>query len=364
MKLIECNTLQAFFAFISGKVVLIPTDTVWGFAFSPKSEEAYDKVLQLKRRNPGKNIPILTYSIDRAYRLFDNFNPRIYRLTQKYWPGSLTVIGKASENVPGHLIDGKGKIAVRVPQKPAPLDIIKALDIMPATSANISGEQNPKDLIQLSLMFQKEEFYFLNKTKYLPERPASTVIEPIGKKLTVLRKGQISPFILNDLTAMDVKYQSNDPLTIYFVCEGNTCRSPMAEYILKSKAKNIDLKLNIYSAGLKVDKKSFVYSDKTLRVIKEKYGVDIYGRPKKLSEKDIEKADLILTMDAKIYKKIQKSGGQGKTKMISEFSHKKTFVADPYGKDYEAYRRVAAELESHIDNLLKYLSSRNFTSVI
>ncbi|MBN1150995.1 Sua5/YciO/YrdC/YwlC family protein [candidate division WOR-3 bacterium] len=342
---------------------MIPTDTVWGFAFSPESKEAYEKVLKLKKRNPDKRVPILTYSIDRAYRLFDNFNPRIYGLTQKYWPGSLTVVGKASKKVPEHLVDENGKIAVRVPKKPAPLDIIKALDIMPATSANISGENNPADLSHLSSMFSKEEFHFLNKTKSLPAKPASTVIETTGKKMTVLRKGEISPFVLGDLTSMDIKYQTNEPLSICFVCEGNTCRSPMAEYILKLKSTKTDIKLNVSSAGLKVDNKSFVYSDKTLRVIKEKYGVDISGKPKKICKKDIEEADLILTMDAKIQKKVQKSGGQGKTKLISEFSHKKTHVADPYGKDYEAYLGVASELENHIDNLIKYLASRNFTLI-
>lgn len=82
---------------------------------------------------------------------------------------------------------------------------------------------------------------------------------------------------------------------ILFVCTGNTCRSSMAEAMLKDMAKKRNLDINISSRGVSaVD--GHRASKQAVRVMKDR-GIDITKhRSKLLTKKDIEKADLILTM--------------------------------------------------------------------
>ncbi len=347
-------------ALLSDEPVLMPTDTVWGIAFRAESKIAYEKTIKIKKRSLEKKIPLLSYSIESAYRLFEKFDPRLYGLTQKYWPGPLTVVGKASKKVPEHLLDEKGKVAVRVPRKPAPVNLIKALDFICATSANVSGEKTPSGLFEISMIFPNLDILVLDAKRKIVKKPPSTVIETRKDKIIVLRKGEISPFVISSFTGMDIRYESDEPLSVLFVCEGNTCRSPIAEALFRKKADKLKIPVEAQSAGVKISKDSSDYSDKAKRALKEMHGIDLEGKPKKLSKAYTERADLILVMDAKIYNKAKKIGGADKIKLLSEFSGEKKAVFDPWNKEYEDYCGTTVEIQRHIDNLYKYLSERVF----
>ncbi|MBN1619478.1 Sua5/YciO/YrdC/YwlC family protein [candidate division WOR-3 bacterium] len=345
---------------MSDEPVLIPTDTVWGIAFWAESKIAYEKTMTIKERPFEKKIPLLSYSIESAYRLFEKFDPKLYGLTQKYWPGPLTVVGKASKKIPEHLLDDKGKVAVRVPRKPAPINLIKALDFIGATSANVSGEKTPSALLEISKMFPKLDILELDVKRKIAKKQPSTVIETQKNKIIIWRKGEISPFVISSFTGMDVRYESDEPLSILFVCEGNTCRSPIAEALFRKKAGKLKIPVEVQSAGVKISKDSSDYSDKAKRALKEMHGIDLEGKPKKLSKAYAERADLILVMDAKIYNKAKKIGGEDKIKLLSEYSGEKKAVSDPWNKEYEYYCGTTDEIQRHIDNLYKYLSERIF----
>lgn len=96
------------------------------------------------------------------------------------------------------------------------------------------------------------------------------------------------------------KVQQSKPKSIIFICKGNICRSAFAEYYMRAKASKIDIKID--SFGLDVDQGKFSPPQAVETALK--LGIDLSENvSKKLSQADIEKADLIIPMEYSQYKR-------------------------------------------------------------
>ena len=136
---------------------------------------------------------------------------------------------------------------------------------------------------------------------------------------------------------------------ILFVCTGNTCRSPMAEIILKDKFKKHQIKdVQVRSAGLMVNSgdKINVNSRKALKSL----GLKASGfKPKQLTEQMLKSFDLVLCMTAEHKRYL--SGYKnvftlGETVGMLD-------VPDPYGKNEQAYIETAKTLDKACEIILK-----------
>lgn len=138
-------------------------------------------------------------------------------------------------------------------------------------------------------------------------------------------------------------------MQIIFVCTGNTCRSPMAEGILKSK--NID-GLYVFSRGLYVpgEQSASFSSEKAMSDM----GIDISShKSKQLTMDEAKRADLILTM-TKSHKNTIISADksfEGKVFTLSEFAGESGDVADPFGYGEDVYFDIAQHIEYLIDKI-------------
>lgn len=120
---------EAVAALKSGKVALVPTETVVGLV---AAESGLSRVREIKARDANKPIALLCISAEEAFELAENVPPLARRLADLYWPGPLTLILDLKHG---------GTIGLRVPAGGAVRELLAAYDgPLYATSANLSGE--------------------------------------------------------------------------------------------------------------------------------------------------------------------------------------------------------------------------------
>lgn len=135
-------------------------------------------------------------------------------------------------------------------------------------------------------------------------------------------------------------------MNIIFVCTGNTCRSPMAEALLRKKT-NLH---TVSSAGLSVAFPAPA-AENAAAVMRE-YGLDISAhRARPLTAEDAGQADLILTMTGghKALLTALFPDAAEKTFTLCEYAGTPGDIDDPFGGDMDTYRRCAAALAARIE---------------
>ncbi|MFJ8065573.1 low molecular weight protein arginine phosphatase [Psychrobacillus sp. NPDC096426] len=143
-------------------------------------------------------------------------------------------------------------------------------------------------------------------------------------------------------------------MNILFVCTGNTCRSPMAEAILK--ARNIE-NINVRSAGIYAMDGGEM--SRYGQMVLEKESIPFTHESAAMKESLIDWADLVLTMTASHKQSIIYAFPQAISKvyMYKEYVTPKSpyDVSDPYGGDLRTYERTFQELQTLTDELVKKL---------
>ena len=124
----------------SGGIVAIPTDTVYGLGADPFNPSAVQKLYTVKGRPDGNPIPLVLSSVTDIHRFSQNLPDFFFYLTDRFWPGGLTIVIESKGLLPV-LTAGGNTVGVRIPDNPLLLDILQAFGgPMAITSANLTGE--------------------------------------------------------------------------------------------------------------------------------------------------------------------------------------------------------------------------------
>ncbi|MGQ9667374.1 MAG: L-threonylcarbamoyladenylate synthase [Anaerolineae bacterium] len=175
-----------------GGVVAFPTDTVYGLAADARQPDAVAELYIVKRRAPDKAIPILI--ADPAdLRHFVSYVPEpARRLMEAFWPGGLTLILPIAPTVPAIISPGPG-IAVRMPNHPVPLELIRRLGApLATTSANISGAESPSTAQEVLAQLGRRVDLILDGGP-TPGPIPSTIVDFTQTPPRLLRAGALQP---------------------------------------------------------------------------------------------------------------------------------------------------------------------------
>jgi tRNA threonylcarbamoyl adenosine modification protein (Sua5/YciO/YrdC/YwlC family) len=183
--------LAAAEAVLRGGVIAFPTDTVYGLGCSLFDVSAVEMVARLKRRDPSLAVISLIPEARQVEGLASEITPIAQRLVQRYWPGPLSLIFRASAMVPPRVRGAGGTIALRVPADrlcQALLDVIGGPVV--SSSANLSGQPPAETAEEVVQMFGNQLDLVIDGG---PRRgnPPSTLVDVSGPRPRLLRNGAL-----------------------------------------------------------------------------------------------------------------------------------------------------------------------------
>ncbi len=125
----------------SGKIVAVPTETVYGLAVKADDIKAINRLLVLKRREAGrgKRLTMMVSDVD-DIKKYAHLNRRSENLTRHFLPGELTVIVPKKQNFRNNYFDHFDDIGFRIPKHKFKLKLLKKTGPLLVTSANLRGE--------------------------------------------------------------------------------------------------------------------------------------------------------------------------------------------------------------------------------
>lgn len=178
-----------------GELVAFPTETVYGLGADGLNGQAVNKIFEAKGR-PNDNPLILHVAEKSAVRaLWKETPPLAEILTDTFWPGPLTLIYNRSAAVPNEVTAGLDTVAVRMPDNPTALALIRASETpIAAPSANLSGRPSPTTAEHVLLDMEGRIPLLLNggPCRFGVE---STVLSLVDKP-TILRPGAVTKEML------------------------------------------------------------------------------------------------------------------------------------------------------------------------
>ncbi len=163
MTIISNDIKKAVTILNSEDVVAIPTETVYGLAGNIYSDKAIRKIFEVKQRPLFNPLIVHLHSITQLDEIVSEFPAKAHLLADAFWPGSLTLVLNKKSGIPDVITAGKETVAVRIPNHPVTLKLLKALSYpLAAPSANPFNRISPTKAFHV-------ENYFKNSIKMILE---------------------------------------------------------------------------------------------------------------------------------------------------------------------------------------------------
>jgi L-threonylcarbamoyladenylate synthase len=180
-----------------GGVIVYPTETLYGLGALASKNEAVERIFNIKGRPHGKPIPLLVKDKQMLSQIADQ-NKLVDPLSERFWPGRLTLILKLVSPLHELITSGTGKIALRISSHPFLQNLFDIIDEpLTSTSANLSGDQNLLDYKELFETFDGKVDLIVDSGN-IPESRGSTIIDLTLDPPRILREGDIKTDILKE----------------------------------------------------------------------------------------------------------------------------------------------------------------------
>ena len=173
----------------NGGIVIFPTDTVYGIGCDPYNTKAVQLLYEIKKRSTTKPFPIIGYSKKEIEKIAE-FNRLEEKITEKFWPGPITLVLKVKDKKIQKSLGLDKKIAVRIPNNECVLSLLKECKLLVGTSANISGTPpftDPNECVN-----GLTGYNLLIDGGIITNQGESTIVEIEDGNVKIVRNGSVS----------------------------------------------------------------------------------------------------------------------------------------------------------------------------
>ncbi len=191
-------TADAATAVLAGRLIAYPTDTLYGLGANALDAASARRVVEAKGRPVGKPISVIVGSVDQARSVVRNPDGLWERLSGTFWPGPLTIVMEAADDVPAVLTGGTGTVGVRVPDSAVARAICEKAEVpLTATSANRAGDRPAATAAEIVACLGTELSLVLD-CGTLPATAGSTVVAISSGRVRIIRNGVITADRIRD----------------------------------------------------------------------------------------------------------------------------------------------------------------------
>ncbi|MCK4519004.1 MAG: threonylcarbamoyl-AMP synthase [Candidatus Omnitrophica bacterium] len=331
-----------------GGLAAFPTDTVYGLGADCSNEKAVKRVYEIKKRPLSKSLPVQIDKPERLEAFGVEIGEGVKALMDKFWPGPLTLILKGK--------DGK-KTGFRVPANEIARKLLEECRMpLCVPSANFSGNPASNNSSGVIISFDGLIEVIIDAS-FAGGGVESTVLDVTSAPYVLLREGAIALGELNkELRGGAEIVKAKNAL---FVCTGNSCRSVMAKGLFEKETAGRSY-LTVSSAGTAAIS-GYSPTKETIEVMREEE-IDVSGeKSRHISPSLVNKADLILTMQARHKEYIIDAYPDAKSKVYLLKEYRDTSgraeleVKDPIGQSIKIYKEVLKEIKTEVVRIKEFV---------
>lgn len=174
-----------------GRLIVLPTDTVYGIGADAFTPEAVEALQEAKGRGRETPPPVLIGDQAVVLALAMDVPEYVERLTEEFWPGPLTLIVNAQSTLSWDLGETRGTVALRMPDDEVALDLLRRTGPLAVSSANRHGKPPATTVLDAATQLGDRVDVYLDGG---PSRggEASTIIDTTVEPAEIVRLGALS----------------------------------------------------------------------------------------------------------------------------------------------------------------------------